>query len=269
MLTCKDIKGPALDLIIHSPGGSPEATASLVRYLRTKFSDIRIFVPVAAMSAATMLALAGNVIVMGKHSQLGPIDPQMVLPLGLVPARAILNQFEQAKRECRDPGLLAAWIPILQQYGPALIQQCEAAERLAQELAREWLRKYMFAGEQGSSRKAGSIAKYFADFDRHHSHSLGIDREQARARGVKVVDLEKDQRLQDMVLSVHHATIHTFQGLAVKIIENHLGKAFVRLVPGFTVRLQGPAIELPAPTIPPAVAPDGSQSGDGGVASGG
>ena len=78
MEVCKDLSGPNLDIILHSPGGSPEAAASIVRYLRKKFYDIRVFVPLAAMSAATMWALAGNRIVMGSHSQLGPIDPQLV-----------------------------------------------------------------------------------------------------------------------------------------------------------------------------------------------
>ncbi len=64
-----------LDLVITSPGGSPEATESIVGYLRTRFDHIRAFVPVAAMSAATMLALGCDEIVMGAHSQLGPIDP--------------------------------------------------------------------------------------------------------------------------------------------------------------------------------------------------
>jgi hypothetical protein len=130
MEVCKDLQGPNLDILLHSPGGSPEAAASIVRYLRTKYFDIRVFVPLAAMSAATMWALAGNRIVMGKHSQLGPIDPQLVAPGWQAPARAILRQFEQAKEECKDPSLLGAWIPILQQYGPAIIQQCEAAEAL-------------------------------------------------------------------------------------------------------------------------------------------
>lgn len=99
MEVCRGLSGPGLDLILHSPGGSAEATAAIVRYLRRKFSDIRVFVPLAAMSAATMWALAGNQIVMGKHSQLGPIDPQMITPLGQFPARAIIEQFEKAKAE--------------------------------------------------------------------------------------------------------------------------------------------------------------------------
>lgn len=139
MEVCKDLPGPNLDILLHSPGESPEAVASIVRYLRRKFSDIRVFVPLAAMSAATMWALASNRVVMGKHSQLGPIDPQLVSGIWQAPARAILRQFDQAKEECRDPALLGAWIPILQQYGPALIQQCEAAEALAKRLVEEWL----------------------------------------------------------------------------------------------------------------------------------
>ena len=92
-----------LDLIITSPGGYPEATESIVSYLRTRFDHIRAIVPVAAMSAATMLALGCDEIIMGAHSQLGPIDPQFTIttPDGprSAPGQVILNQFEQAKEE--------------------------------------------------------------------------------------------------------------------------------------------------------------------------
>src|SRR6266496_143123 len=65
-----------LDLIIHSPGGNIGATQSIVDYLRKMFSDnIRAIIPQIAMSAGTMLACACKQIVMGKQSNLGPIDP--------------------------------------------------------------------------------------------------------------------------------------------------------------------------------------------------
>lgn len=90
-----------LDLILHTPGGSPNATEGIVKYLRSKFSDIRVIVPQAAMSAGTMLACASNRIAMGKHSFLGPVDPQFFLqtPLGnrAVPCEAILDQFKKAQ----------------------------------------------------------------------------------------------------------------------------------------------------------------------------
>lgn len=67
-----------LDLILHTPGGNPTATEGIVKYLHSKFgNNIRVIVPQMAMSAGTMLACASNEIIMGKHSCLGPIDPQL------------------------------------------------------------------------------------------------------------------------------------------------------------------------------------------------
>ena len=106
------LQGPNLDLIVHSPGGSAEATEALVSYLRTKFSDIRVIIPQAAMSAATMLACAANKIVMGKHSSIGPTDPQILVQTRygtqFVPAQAILDQFVRAQEECKNPQLLGS-----------------------------------------------------------------------------------------------------------------------------------------------------------------
>ncbi len=157
--------------------------------------------------------------------------------------------------------MLGAWLPILQQYGPALIQQCENAEELAHRLVREWLETYMFANDDDPAKKAEETSAFFADHRLHQSHSLGIDRDQARAAGVKVEDLEANQQLQDAVLTVHHAAFHTFSGPAVKIIENHLGRGFFKLE---QVQAQGLQVQLPvmmppsegqpiaSPTLPPA-----------------
>ncbi len=97
------LKGDTLDIILHSPGGSPEATEAIVNYLRTKFARIRVIIPHAAMSAATMLACSADEIVMGKHSFIGPIDPQMLVPsrygIQAIPAHAIVEQFQIAKKE--------------------------------------------------------------------------------------------------------------------------------------------------------------------------
>src|SRR5438445_7963904 len=38
MEVCQGLEGPSLDILLHSPGGSAEATASIVTYLRQKFS---------------------------------------------------------------------------------------------------------------------------------------------------------------------------------------------------------------------------------------
>lgn len=226
-----------LDIVLHSPGGSLVATEAVVKYLRKKFDDIRIIVPQGAMSAGTMLACAGNRIVMGKHSFLGPIDPQFILPTPLspgasrmVPAQAILDQFDLAKKECKDNQNLGPWLPILSQYGPALIVECKNAIALSKKLVQDWLAKYMFHGARRASHTASFVARRLAAHKDHKSHGRHLDRDDCKKIGLVIDDLEQDQTLQDLVLSVFHASTHTFNMTpCVKIIENQNGKAFIKL----------------------------------------
>ena len=227
------LEGNGLDLILHSPGGSPEAAEAIVSYLRSRFSHIRVIVPQLAMSAATMIACAADEIVLGKHSFLGPTDPQILLPTSLgmraVPAQAILDQFDRAQRECADPAKLSAWLPMLSQYGPDLLVQCESALDMSRDLVRTWLETYMFQGVEDRSEKAEEISAWLAGHDNFKSHSRHIPRTEVEDRNLAVSRLEDDQRLQDLALSVFHATTHTFSSTsAVKIVENHTGRAFIK-----------------------------------------
>jgi len=50
--------------------------------------------------------------------------------------------------------------------------------------------------------------------------------------GLKIKDLETDSKLQDAVLTLHHACCHAFsQTPAYKIIENQLGVAYIEVMP--------------------------------------
>lgn len=257
MEALSDVKEKQLDLILHSPGGSAEAAESVVTYLRKRFDHIRIFIPVAAMSAATMIALSADEIVMGQHSQLGPIDPQFIVntPEGprSAPAKAILNQFELAKKECKDASNLAAWMPILRGYMPGLLTQCEDSRTLGVKMVSTWLKQYMFAGDKDAETKADAIAEWFADYESFQSHGRRVSPDEAIKKGLKVVWLESDNILQDAVLSVHHATMHTFSGTpASKIIENHNGRAWVRMTGQVVVQTPvTPLIGTPPISNPP------------------
>ena len=226
------LRGPSLDVILHSPGGSPTAAEAMVQYLRTKFDDIRVIVPLAAMSAATMIACASNRIMMGKHSYLGPIDPQFILqtPLGvrMIPAWAIKQQFAMAQQSVADPTKFAAWIPMLQQYGPGLLVECDTSMQLSKRLVEEWLSKWMFSSRQDPSGAAAKAASELNAVETHLAHGRFLGRDRLRTMGLEIDDLEDDQDLQDEVLTVFHANMLTFNfNPAAKIIENHLGKAMI------------------------------------------
>lgn len=219
-----------LDLILHSPGGDPTAADSLVRYMRQMFADVRVIVPVAAMSAATMWALSADRILMGKHSQLGPIDPQLLSVNGMVPAGAIARTFQRAQDECAsDASKLSAWVPTLQQYFPGLLDMCDDSTKLARSLAEEYLRDNMFRGRSDGSVLAKAAAEFFADDQVHIAHGRGIHSDALLSRGLVIDALEDDNDLQEAVLSVHHAYMHTFGMTPTsKIIENQLGRAVIK-----------------------------------------
>ena len=256
MEVSQGLTGDRLDLIMHSPGGSPEAAEAVVSYMRQRFSHIRLIVPQLAMSAATMIACAVDEIVLGKHSFLGPTDPQILLPTSLgvraVPAQAVLDQFDRAQEECADPAKLSAWLPMLSQYGPDLLVQCESALDMSKDLVKTWLETYMFKNIANRVERAGSVAEWLADHGHFKSHSRHISRAEVESRGLAVVPLEEDPILQDLALSVFHATTHTFANtIAVKIVESHTGRAFIKAHAGSGMPSHQFGIVQPDPGIPP------------------
>lgn len=221
-------RSKGLDLLLHTPGGSMAATESLVQYLRTLFgNDVRAVVPQIAMSGGTMIACSCREIVMGKQSSLGPIDPQIH---GL-PAHGILEEFTRAATEiAQDPKRVAVWQPIIANYRPTLIGECEKVVAWANEMVREWLITGMFADDPEAPSKADTVVAELADHALTKSHERHIAIDRARSIGLKIQALEDDPALQDAVLTVHHACIHTLSATpAYKIIENHLGAAHMKL----------------------------------------
>jgi len=222
-------KNLGLDLILHTPGGEIAATESLVDYLRSVFgTDIRAIVPQLAMSGGTVIACACREIVMGKQSSLGPIDPQFAG----IPAHGIVEEFTRAKKEVReDTATIPIWQPIIAKYSPALIGECEKAIAWSEEMTRELLRTCMFQGDDRDCNPIiEQIVTELGDHALTKSHARHLSAQRCREIGLKIVDLERCQRLQDAVLSLHHTCMLTFSSTpAVKIIENHEGTAFIKV----------------------------------------
>lgn len=64
-----------LDLFVYSRGGSTEVPWRIASALRSYADNWSILVPFRANSAATLLALGADKVVLGRHGELGPIDP--------------------------------------------------------------------------------------------------------------------------------------------------------------------------------------------------
>ena len=202
----ENINSPAIDVLIHSPGGYPDAAESIVQQLRGKYADIRFIVPMFAKSAATMLVMSGNEILMEKDAELGPIDPQMITPNGASSAIAIKKQFEMAQAELSAPGgqaKLPSWVPILTLLGPSLLIDCQHAIDASTKLVKDWLTDYMFAGEADAAARADRIVAYLSDHSTFKSHGKPIKLGDLKSRGVNAKDLAANPALAAAVSELY------------------------------------------------------------------
>lgn len=216
-----------LDLILHTPGGDVSSTESIVDYLKSIFgNNIRAIVPQIAMSAGTMISCACKKIVMGKQSNLGPIDPQ----LGGFPAHGIIEEFEDILNAVKkDPQSIIVWREVLAKYSPTLIGECQKAIQWANSMVATWLQDNMFSEYPDSTDRAHKVVQSLGSHSATLSHSRHLDMKYLKGIGLEIEEMESDQTLQDLILSVHHSVIISIsQTNTTKIIENNLGKAFIQ-----------------------------------------
>lgn len=219
-------RAKGLDLILHTPGGDVGATESIIDYLRNMFDgDIRAIIPQISMSGGTMLALSCKEIMLGKQSNLGPIDPQM----GGIACQAVLDEFELAKKEVKQsPTSGILWQTIISKYHPTFLIACKQAIEWASKIAEDALLKNMCAEDPS---KISRILEVFANHSKQKSHARHISISECKDAGLKVIEMENDHDLQDLILTTHHAFMHTFtHSKAIKIVENQLGVAYIESV---------------------------------------
>jgi ATP-dependent protease ClpP protease subunit len=222
-------KNKGLDLFLHTPGGNTAATESIVEYLRSIFgTNIRAIIPQLAMSAGTMIACSAKEIILGKHSNIGPIDPQ----IGGLPAHGIIEEFQTAFNEIlQNPNKALLWQPIIQKYSPTLIGECQKLIKWSNDMVSAWLKTGMFKDDVDADAKIATILSELGDHSLNLSHARHIGIAKCKEIGLKIIELESDNKLQEAILSVHHACIHTLSSTgATKIIENHKGIARIDLL---------------------------------------
>lgn len=214
-------KDKGLDLVLHTPGGDIAATESIVAYLKSIFKgDIRAIIPQISMSAGTMMAMSCKEIIMGEQSSLGPIDPQM----GGVACQAVIDEFQKAVREvAANPASLGLWQTIISKYHPTFLTACENAINWSGELAEQWLQ------ETNPNIDVQKVKDVFLNHKNSYSHSRHLSKQDCKATGLNIVDLEANPELQDAVLSLHHCYMILFDKFPIsKIVENHIGGRYIQ-----------------------------------------
>lgn len=220
------IEAKEVDILIHSPGGRPDVAERIVAILRNRFARVNFLVPHSAYSAATMLVLSGNEIVMHPSAALGPIDPQ----IDGIPARSIQRGFEKIKQELeKDARLLPAYIPLLEKYSLHLLEICGDAQELSKKLVTDWLEMYMFAGQDDAKNKASQVANFFSNYDEQLLHARPLTYGKIKHLGL-VLELTQDD-MSDLLWEAYLLISVFFRmSSCIKLFENTHGMSYGRFV---------------------------------------
>lgn len=104
----KDLRGAKrtkLTVLLETQGGFVETVERLVSVFRKHYDTVEYIVPNYAYSAGTILVMSGDEIYMDYYSVLGPIDPQMDSPDGLMPGMGYLAKYEELLAAINKPGV--------------------------------------------------------------------------------------------------------------------------------------------------------------------
>jgi len=177
-------EGPKGDLMINSPGGDPNAAEKMLKMCRFRFpEEFNVIVPNYAKSAATMLALGADRIFMGYLSELGPVDPQVPVPLPtgqtqLVPARAYIRGLEEIRDRIARGEPSTVFVPVLAQIRPEMIAFCKDAIEFSKDFLRRWLPNGVL---KGSKIEPATVIEALVEGERYKSHGQVIDFTEARS----------------------------------------------------------------------------------------
>lgn len=207
MTIIKDLdKTKGLDIILHTPGGSIDATESLIDYLHAVFGDdIKAIIPQMAMSGGTMIACSCNEIIMGKHSSLDPVDPQIID----VSAQTVIEEYDLAKKEIsEDPSLIPIWTMILDKYPTNFYFECKNTMEWSKNILKKSLKYSMF--KDNDEETINHIIHELISREATKNHSQNLSAKKCEEIGLNITYLEEDEIMQDLVLSIHHACISYF-----------------------------------------------------------
>lgn len=236
-----------LDVLLETPGGSGEVAEDIVRLLRGRFHSVAFIVPGYAKSAGTIMTMAGDEILMGPASALGPIDAQMAWQGKTFSAEALIEGLKKIKEEvARTNSLNRAYIPILQGLSPGELEKAQNALDFARVLVADWLAKYKFhtwtehssngkeVTAEERAERANEIAQLLCSHSYWLTHARSIKIDDLREMRLEIIDYTADTELTELADAIqrYHTLLQmTFTSNIYKVIETPTSQIYRFSVP--------------------------------------
>jgi hypothetical protein len=190
----------------------------MVAILRKHYQIVDFVIPNSAYSAGTVFAMSGDAIHMDYYSRLGPIDPQIETPQGLmVSALGQLARYNKLIEKAQQGTITTAEVRLLiEGFDQGELYHYEHARDLSISVLEEWLVKYKFKNwtqtqtrqlpvtEEMKKERASSIGKRLNDTEKWHSHGYGISMDVLQ-NDLKLLidDFGKDKSFSSAIRTYH------------------------------------------------------------------
>jgi hypothetical protein len=131
-----------LHVLLASPGGDGEVALRMVRAMQLRCTELTVIVPDQAKSAATLMCLGADRILMGPAGDLGPVDPQLPgdTDWNLVSCKDLVRAVAEAEaRVIRAPDAYPLFASLLSDVSMVMLEQARSAIDRSESLVREAL----------------------------------------------------------------------------------------------------------------------------------
>ena len=191
-----------LDLLLVSNGGDPTVAWRVVSLIRERVDQFSILVPQSAYSAATLIALGANKIVMHPNGNLGPTDPQIInqqknIRFGSEDVQAFLRFVKRDVGLTDQTPLRDLFLKFCEEVGFTAVGAAARGSQLSTTMGEKMLRLHMSeTAEHKQTPRAISEAlntNYF-----HHGYPLS--RKEALEVGLPVAD--RDTTLESAIWAI-------------------------------------------------------------------
>lgn len=200
-----DAESKAVDLLIESTGGDALTAWRIISLLRTRFEKVSVLIPHSAFSAATLLSLGADEIVMGPYSSLGPIDPQIttrkkdgsVQNFGYEDVASFLDFVREEGKITEQEHVRVAIDKLCESVEPPVLGFAKRSSSLSISIGAKMLQMHMTESEDKA--QAHAIATKLNKSFFNHGHALS--RKEAQEIGLNIVIPEAE--LEQLMWSIH------------------------------------------------------------------
>ena len=202
--------GKRLDLIINSPGGLPESAEKIIQTIKAYFKSFRAIIPNMAMSAATLVCMGADKILMSDTSRLGPIDPQMIFTTKeghqvMRPAKVFIDAYTIVLQNAIEAISKGAppqpFYRLLDNQDPSWIMQCIKARKATEILAKKFLKINMLSDKTDS--EIDKVVKFFFDVGDTFTHGKLINADEAILAGLTITKIKIDSEFWSKIWEIY------------------------------------------------------------------